>query len=38
MGLRERVAALAGTLADEPRPDGGFRLSAMLPVTVGSPA
>jgi signal transduction histidine kinase len=38
MGLRERVAALGGTLTGESQPDGGYRLSAMLPVAGGSPA
>ncbi|WP_328366254.1 sensor histidine kinase [Micromonospora zamorensis] len=31
-GMRERVAALGGRLAAGPRPDGGFRVYARLPV------
>ncbi|GAA2184203.1 sensor histidine kinase [Micromonospora lupini] len=31
-GMRERVAALGGRLAIGPRPDGGFRVRARLPV------
>jgi signal transduction histidine kinase len=31
-GMRERVAALGGTLVAGPRPDGGFRVAAVLPV------
>jgi signal transduction histidine kinase len=31
-GMRERAAALGGTLAAGPRPGGGFRVEAWLPV------
>ncbi|MEV4386915.1 sensor histidine kinase, partial [Micromonospora sp. NPDC049580] len=31
-GMRERVAALGGRLTTGPRPDGGFRVWARLPV------
>ncbi|MFI9052619.1 sensor histidine kinase [Streptomyces sp. NPDC053427] len=36
-GLRERLAALGGTLVAEPRPDGRFRLRAQVPLD-GVPA
>lgn len=32
-GMRERAAALGGTLEAGPLPDGGFRIEAVLPVT-----
>lgn len=32
LGMRERVAALGGTLEAGPRPDGGFGVRAILPV------
>jgi signal transduction histidine kinase len=32
LGMRERVAALAGTLRAGPRPDGGFAVVAWLPA------
>jgi signal transduction histidine kinase len=32
-GIRERVAALGGTVASSPTPDGGFEITATLPVT-----
>lgn len=31
-GMRERAAALGGTIEAGPRPDGGFRVRADLPV------
>lgn len=31
-GMRERVTALGGTLLAGPRPDGGFRVAAVIPV------
>ncbi|GAA2542023.1 histidine kinase [Winogradskya consettensis] len=34
MGMRERVAALGGTLVAGDGPDGGFRVRASIPVTV----
>lgn len=36
VGMRERVAALGGKLQTGPRPDGGYRVSAMLPLSAGS--
>jgi signal transduction histidine kinase len=33
IGMRERAAMLGGTLAAAPAPDGGFGVSAFLPVT-----
>ncbi|MER5310721.1 sensor histidine kinase [Streptomyces sp. NPDC002773] len=32
-GMRERAAALGGTIAAGPRPDGGFRVDATLPFS-----
>nr|WP_188286008.1 sensor histidine kinase [Streptomyces sp. CBMA29] len=32
VGMRERTAALGGTLEAGPRPDGGFRVRALLPI------
>ncbi len=34
-GMRERVAALGGCFSAEPRPDGGFEVSARLPLKAG---
>ncbi|GII51940.1 hypothetical protein Pth03_03290 [Planotetraspora thailandica] len=34
-GMRERVGLLHGTLSAEPRPEGGFRVAARLPVPAG---
>ncbi len=31
-GMRERAAALGGTVDAGPAPDGGFRVSAVLPL------
>jgi signal transduction histidine kinase len=35
-GMRERATALGGTLVARPRPEGGFRVDANLPLTVRS--
>ena len=34
--MRERVAAFGGSLQAEPLPDGGFRISAVLPLSEAS--
>jgi signal transduction histidine kinase len=33
--MRERAQALGGSLTTGPRPDGGFRVSARLPLRPG---
>jgi signal transduction histidine kinase len=42
LGMAERARALGGSLETGPRPDGGFRVSARLPVpdavSAGEPA
>lgn len=35
LGMRERVGLLHGEFAAHPRPDGGFRVAALLPVPAG---
>jgi signal transduction histidine kinase len=35
LGMRERAAMLGGELAAEPRPDGGYAVTAVLPVPDG---
>jgi signal transduction histidine kinase len=35
-GMCERAAALGGTLESGPAPDGGWRVSAWLPLQVGT--
>ncbi|MFI9832946.1 sensor histidine kinase [Streptomyces sp. NPDC051913] len=35
-GMRERAAALGGTIEAGPRPDGGFRVLAVLPLQVNA--
>ncbi|MEU6403403.1 sensor histidine kinase [Streptomyces sp. NPDC046985] len=37
-GMRERAAALGGAIEAGPRPDGGWRVSAALPLTTGTAA
>ncbi|WP_433894002.1 histidine kinase [Streptomyces sp. CA-111067] len=37
VGMRERAAALGGTAEAGPRPEGGFRVSADLPLTAAEP-
>ncbi|WP_327002127.1 sensor histidine kinase [Dactylosporangium sp. NBC_01737] len=35
VGMRERVRLLGGTFTAGPGPDGGFRIAAYVPITVG---
>ncbi len=35
-GMRERVTALGGSLQARPRPTGGFRVAAILPLPGGT--
>jgi signal transduction histidine kinase len=35
VGMRERVSMLQGSFCAEPRPEGGFRVAARLPLTTG---
>jgi len=37
VGMRERATVLGGTLEAGPRPDGGFRVRALLPLTEREP-
>ncbi|UWZ34122.1 sensor histidine kinase [Dactylosporangium roseum] len=36
-GMRERVSLLGGDFAAGPRPDGGFRVAARIPLPAGAP-
>ena len=35
LGMRERVGLLHGEFSAQPRPEGGFRVAARLPVPAG---
>lgn len=37
LGMRERASMLGGTLATGPRPGGGYRVRAEIPVPAGAP-
>lgn len=37
-GMRERAAAIGGTVTAQARPDGGFEVRAVLPLDPGGPA
>lgn len=36
-GMRERAAAIGGTIEAGPRPDGGFRVIARFPLKAAAP-
>jgi signal transduction histidine kinase len=38
LGMRERAAMLGGELTVGPRPDGGYAVAAVLPITTGDGA
>jgi signal transduction histidine kinase len=37
IGMRERIQAFGGDLQTGPRPGGGFRVAARLPLTAEQP-